>query len=510
MDTHFLQCLLLLISICGCKSDLSQLQECLDDPEYEELLDIAKNGLHRTKSPHRKHIVVVGAGMAGLSAAKVLLEAGHRVTVLEANNHVGGRVLTYRDPEGWYAELGPMRLPTVHRIVREYVRKLGLQLNTFISSDPDNIYMFNNIRKTQRDVMSNPNQFNFELKDSEEKKNISSLYGASIKKLLDEMNGKECSEILDIFDRASIKSYLVEEAALSRGAVQMVGHYMNLNAEFYISFLESVIGEIYFGNSRLDEITGGFDQLPLALYKSIKEVVYLNSTVEKVIKKQRSVIVQYRKYKSSGLTSLEANYVIITSTAKATRRIQFLPPLSPKKNNALSSVHYTSATKIILACNERFWEEDGIFGGRSATDLPIRYVFYPSHNFTSGKGILLVSYTLGDDSMFFSALSDEQCADVVFNDLAALHKKPKEELRRACPKIVVKKWSLDPYTMGAFAHFTPYQFGDIYEHLAMPEGRIYFAGEYTSFPHGWIDTAIKSGLKAARDIHKEATIWYHK
>lgn len=56
--------------------------------------------------------------------------------------------------------------------------------------------------------------------------------------------------------------------------------------------------------------------------------------------------------------------------------------------------------------------------------------------------------------------------------------------------------------MGGFASFTPYQYVDYAQELFKSEGRVYFAGEHTALPHGWIDTAIKSGLRAAQSIQE--------
>lgn len=212
---------------------------------------------------------------------------------------------------------------------------------------------------------------------------------------------------------------------------------------------------------------------------------------------------------TSALHNLTADYAIITASAKATRLIAFQPPLSRNKTHALHSVHYTSATKVVLVCNERFWEQDGIQGGYSITDRPSRYIYYPSHSLPGGKGALLASFTVGDDSSFFTGLKPNEVVDVVLDDLAAVHHIPKEELKRMCPESSIKHWSLDPLTIGAFAEFTPYQFVDYSKQLFQPEGRIYFAGEHTALPHSWMDTSIKSGIRASSNIQaavdKEAT-----
>ncbi|NWW85406.1 OXLA oxidase, partial [Rhynochetos jubatus] len=476
---------------------------CLHDKDYEELVKIVKDGLE--PATHPANVVVVGAGISGLTAAKLLRDAGHTVTVLEMSHQVGGRIRTYR-PEGqdWYVELGAMRLPSKHRLVREFVKQFDLKLNPFIQSDDKAWYFINGNRTRAEEVNKNPDVLNYTMKPSERGKSANQLYREALDKAFKKFQTTNCKEYLAKHDSFSTKEYLIKVGNLSRGAVQMIGDLLNEDSGFYLSFLASLWAFDVFSNMSLNEITGGFDQLPKAFHNALPNVIQFNCTVEKIMTNGNKVRVFYRSPDTLAPTVVTADYVLVTSTAKATRHIQFLPPLSPQKTHALRSIHYSSASKIVLACSERFWEKDGIRGGRSVTDRPSRFIYYPSHNFSSGVGVILASYTWNDDAEFFLPLTDEKALDVVLQDLSDIHQVSKEHLQYVCDQYVIQKWQLDKHSLGGFAAFTPYQFVDYSQALFEHEGRVHFAGEHAAQPHGWIDTAMKSAVRAASNIHHES------
>ena len=101
------------------------------------LVAFGQGSLGRRGAP--KKVIIIGAGLAGLSAAYELTQAGHDVTVLEARTRPGGRVLTLRDPfaEGLYAEAGATRIPNHHDFTLKYVEFFGLTLDPFQSASLD-------------------------------------------------------------------------------------------------------------------------------------------------------------------------------------------------------------------------------------------------------------------------------------------------------------------------------------------------------------------------------------
>ncbi|XP_066469147.1 L-amino-acid oxidase-like [Tiliqua scincoides] len=468
--------------------------KCFNDPDYEELLDIARNGLGRTSKPQT--IVIVGAGISGLTAAKLLKDAGHKVQVLEASDRVGGRIKTYREKD-WYVDLGPMRLPKHQKIVREYLKKMNLQLSPFVQTDKNAWCLFRNIRQRVADVQANSNLFGFELFPSERGKSPGQLYEETLDKAT-----TNCTLLKEKYDTFSVQEYLIKVGNLSREAVNMIGDLMNEDGGFYASFLNSASEFVtFYDDDSFEEITGGFDQLPQSFLREMPGTVCFNCPVEKISHTSKKVRVYYQKPGKKFLSCLTADYVLVTATAKATRLITFQPPLSHVKAHALRSYHYASSTKIALACTERFWEKDGIRGGRSITDRPSRVIYYPNHDFPSGLGVLLASYTWQDDADFFVPLSEEKCVDVVMDDLSAIHQVSKDYLRSVCKRHVVQKWALDQFSMAAFASPTPFQFKHLFKALSQNEGRVFFAGEHTASPHAWIDTAMKSAIRAASRIH---------
>ncbi|XP_031646530.1 L-amino-acid oxidase-like [Oncorhynchus kisutch] len=307
-----------------------------------------------------------------------------------------------------------------------------------------------------------------------------------------------CEAMLRKYDSYSVKEYLVNEGNLSRGALRMIGDILNENSLFYASLTEMLyIQSDINDNTVYYEITDGFDHLQRAFYQALNCTILLNSKVRLISQTSSNVTVSYQDWHDpSSLTNLTVDYALVTATAKATLFME--PPLSPQKMEALRSVHYASSTKVVLSFSERFWEKDGIKGGKSITDLPSRFIYYPSHSFpgTAG-GALLASYTCSDDSTLFQGVSEYELKALVMDDLVKIHG---EAIRPLCTGGLVKKWGLDPFSLGAFALYTPYQQTDYASDLFRNESRVHFAGEHTALPHAWIETAMNSALRAARNI----------
>ncbi|MGH2627962.1 MAG: flavin monoamine oxidase family protein, partial [Anaerolineales bacterium] len=101
-----------------------------------DYLGLIQHGLSRSDVPQK--VLVLGAGMAGLTAAYELSRAGHEVEVLEAQTRVGGRVYTMREPfsHGLYGEAGAMRIPRAHTLTMAHVDKFGLATVPFQMGNP--------------------------------------------------------------------------------------------------------------------------------------------------------------------------------------------------------------------------------------------------------------------------------------------------------------------------------------------------------------------------------------
>jgi monoamine oxidase len=455
------------------------------------LLAIVRSGLPPTR--RKAHAIVIGAGMAGLVAASELHRAGHRVTVLEGRNRVGGRIYTVRDAfaDGLAAEVGAMRIPTAHTLTMAYIERLGLPTVPFLSDNPAAYCLLRGQRR-RNDV---PVDDLFDLRSDERGLGLEELLKRSLAPIRAEL-AAGAPGFTDRWERTSLREFL-ERSGWSSGAIEMFGVLSRHESLMDTAFLEFFRGSNHV-SSPMVRIPGGMDQLPQALARPLQEQIRFGCTVRGVVQGPDFVRVQVEGV--TGRRTVTGDYAIVTLPYSLWCHVEVTPELSAAKQRAIRQIHYDNATKIFMQFRKRFWEDEGIRFGTSVTDLPIRNVVYPEAEAPTPRGLLLASYTWAQDAQRWGAVTDLDRQVQALDNLARIHPRAPEFYEHGLSHV----WQADPFAGGAYTVFQPGQQARLHADICRPEGRLHFAGEHTSLLHRWVEGAVESGLRAAREVAEAA------
>jgi len=465
-------------------------------------------------APGPVHVVIVGAGLAGLCAALELERRGHTCTILEAETrHVGGRVRTLRFEGGLYGEAGAMRVPKGHALTRHYVAELGLSLRPFVQSNPDAFVFMRGRRERVHDVLRLADAYR--LTAAEQGKSPEALWAASFAKRQQGLSteerqdlfvGEPRTEAVRTLDRLSVRRVL-ESEGLSAEAIEFLSVGLGMDTLLDESASEAMREESQsIWSQSFDEIVGGSDRLPAAMAAQLRDKPRMGCEVIRLeqdpLRSKAAAV-----YREAGrLRRVEGDFLLCTLPFPVLARVQVEPGFSGPKRRAIRELGYDSSTKVLATTARRFWEQDdGIFGGGTYTDLPTGTTWYPSDNaaardpkVSAAPGVFLVSYCWGQTARRWASIPQRERSQFALRHLARVHP------QLVSPGVVTRaaSWSWDtyPWSTGAFAWFKPGQHAALHRHVVAPEGRIYFAGEHASLTHTWMQGALESALLAVRDM----------
>ncbi len=447
----------------------------------------------------RRTVAVLGAGLAGLAAAHELKRQGHRVVVLEAQNRIGGRVHTLRSfAPGLYAEAGAMRIPRSHDLTLAYCEAFGLSMRPFVTGNPRGLVHVGGQRYSMDEVTREPARLPFALDVHEHGRTADALWEACVHDLREQVathGSVAWDEIVARFDHLSLYDFL-RERGWSAGAIEYYAVMNFVEADLHNACVEVLREDFNRCYEDMLEIEGGMDRLPQAFYARVEDEVHLGAEVYALAQDPDGVSVHFRT--QAGRATVRADFVICTLPFPVLRTIEVAPAFSPGKQRAIRQLNYHASTKILFQVRERIWEhDDGIAGGASVTDLPVRRLNYPTPDPSTSRGILLASYTWGQDALQWGAMDEETRIEEALDDVARIHPRIRDVFEVGASYA----WYGDRWARGAFALFQPGQQSSLYADILKPEGRVLFAGEHCSLHHAWIQGALESGIEAARQIH---------
>ncbi|WP_028009339.1 flavin monoamine oxidase family protein [Solimonas flava] len=478
-------------------------------------------------APRGASVLILGAGIAGMTAAYELRNAGYKVQVLEYNHRAGGRNWSLRGgdtytelggftqqcefDEGLYLNPGPWRIPYHHRGLLSYCKKLGVPLEAFVQVN------YNAYLHSSKAFGGKPQRYR-EIKADYQGHVAELLAKATRQSALDAAVSREDREKL----LESLRDWGALDADFRYGANLLASERRGYAKEpgggltarplpsqpiGLTDVLDSGLwqgipsGDRYDMQTALFQPVGGMGRIGEAFARELGPLIRYNAKVVDIRQDVHGVTATYEDLAAPG-TKLQARADWCLCTIPLTVLAQIPMNVGAALHAAISAVPYSSAVKVGLQFKRRFWEEDEhIYGGISYTDLPITNIAYPNTGYHSaGKGVLLGAYIWGQNAMEFTAMPPALRVRKAVEYGSRIHPQYPAEFDNG----IAVAWHRSPFTLGCYGMWSEAARAQHYDNLCQVDGRIALAGEHASFIGGWQEGAVTSALDAIGRLHQRA------
>jgi monoamine oxidase len=421
----------------------------------------------------RRRCVIIGSGLAGLSAAYKLKNAGWEVTVLEARNRVGGRVFSHRmgEKNSLVCELGAEWVGESHERLKALCSDFKIPLQKHQFDD----YLLQNGK------VSRPGGWGF-----------SPQARAAFEKMIaayERLTPLQKTRL----DRTDWWTHL-SNIGFSRDDLILrdLGDSTDFGESIRHVSAFAALAE-YAESSPKNEMdykmTGGNSRLVEEFAKRVgTDNIRTGVKVTAITQRRGTVTVR------AGEESFRADACICTAPVASLRKIKFDPPLPSAQSEAAEKLTYARIIKNSVLYDERFWKDDNF---SMISDTSAHYYFHSTQN-QPGKEGILTAYAIGEKADVLASQDDRRRMNVITRDLIDFN----DDAPKLARDIASYAWQRDEYTEGAYALYRPGQWFGIRPVLARPHGKVLFAGEHIADWQGFMEGAIETGEAAAADLIK--------
>lgn len=444
-------------------------------------------------------VVVMGAGLSGLTAALALRAKGWEVVVLEARDRVGGRVHTLYHPftDGLHVEAGGESIDDNHVQIQALARHYHLALAQRPADKLNDAAVYRGGRRSVLQAVSaaDPGALAGYVAFSD------ALIGMAGD--LDPAH-PELAPKAELWDRQSLQDFAATQPLDANAELLVQSDYRgNYNAQFdQVSLLfvlqQSVVDEaLPESGVETMRIAAGNSALPEAMARDLGTAVRLDSPVTKI--EQHSWGVRVNAGSGTGATTtVDAAHLVIAVPPPTLRAVSFDPPLSSEVVAMIAELDLGHALKVSTQYDQRFWLSEGL-SGFTITDLPFGVGWDATDSMPGGaeRPGVLTQFVTGDAARSGAALGDQRRITSFQHQLDIVYPEGRQDKSGIATTLA---WADERYTGGGYAVYAPGQITRFWPLLREAHGAIWFAGEHTETLAGYMESAVRSGNRVAAAI----------